>query len=65
MVFVARKKGINEIVFNLPDERSFEIKAKKLIRIIKANEELEEGFLEALVEQCPSAASFIELFAWA
>jgi hypothetical protein len=60
---MALKKGIKEVVLDLHNGQSFEIRAKKLIRIVKANEGLDEDFLQTLEELCSSTAKFIELFA--
>jgi len=48
---------------NLVFKRNFEIKAKQLIKIIEANEGLDESFVDALIEKCPSTTKFIKLFA--
>jgi len=68
---MSRKKNKRELVFeersreislDLPNGQSFEIKAKKLIKIVKANEGFDESFIDALMENCPSTGKFIELF---
>jgi hypothetical protein len=68
---MSEEKGKREVVFEestreislgLPNGNSFEIKAKKLIKIVKTNSDQDEGFLDALWEGCPSTEKFIELF---
>lgn len=60
---VVFEDSTRKISFSLPNGNSFEINATKFIRIVKAKGDQDEGFLESLLDECPSAARFVELFA--
>jgi len=52
------KERDEDVVFEL----NFEIKAKRLIKIVEVNERIGESFINELIENCPPTAKFIDLF---